>query len=151
MGREVEGGFGMENTRIPVVDSCWCMAKPIQYFKVKKNTIKWNYFFFVKTKRKMSIFMIHQIFTHNLTFVFCFCLWKHLNLWPQVYFTKLFMEDLCVCVCVSLCLLLLLIYMLYNLYIVMKLVVLSHAQLFATLWIIAHQAPLSTEFSRQKY
>ena len=28
---------------------------------------------------------------------------------------------------------------------------LSHAQLFATLWNIAHQAPLSMEFYRQKY
>ena len=28
---------------------------------------------------------------------------------------------------------------------------LSHAQLFATLWNIAHQAPLSMETSRQKY
>ena len=29
--------------------------------------------------------------------------------------------------------------------------VLSHAQLFATPWTIAHQAPLSMEFSRQEY
>ena len=28
---------------------------------------------------------------------------------------------------------------------------LSHVWLFATLWAIAHQAPLSTEFSRQEY
>ena len=28
---------GMGNTCIPVVDSCWCMAKPIQYCKVKKK------------------------------------------------------------------------------------------------------------------
>ena len=28
---------------------------------------------------------------------------------------------------------------------------LSHVQLFATPWTIAHQAPLSTEFSRQEY
>ena len=37
-----------------------------------------------------------------------------------------------VCVCVCVC-------------------VLSHVQLFATLWIIAHQAPLSMGFSRQEY
>ena len=28
---------------------------------------------------------------------------------------------------------------------------LSHIQLFATLWTVAHQAPLSLEFSRQEY
>ena len=37
MGREVGGGFRMENTCTPVADSCQCMAKPIQYCKVKKN------------------------------------------------------------------------------------------------------------------
>ena len=30
----------MGNMCIPVVDSCWCMAKPIQYCKVKKNKNK---------------------------------------------------------------------------------------------------------------
>ena len=34
MGREVGGGFRMGNTCTPVVDSCQCMAKPIQYCKV---------------------------------------------------------------------------------------------------------------------
>ena len=34
-GKE-EGGFRMANTCIPVADSCWYMAKPIQYCKVKK-------------------------------------------------------------------------------------------------------------------
>ena len=29
-------GFRMGNTCTPVVDACWCMAKPIQYCKVKK-------------------------------------------------------------------------------------------------------------------
>ena len=29
-----EGGFRMGNTCTPVVDSCQCMAKPIQYCKV---------------------------------------------------------------------------------------------------------------------
>ena len=36
MGREVEGGFRMGNTCTPVVDSCWCTAKPIQYCNVKE-------------------------------------------------------------------------------------------------------------------
>ena len=35
MGREVGGRFRMGNTCTPVVDACWCMAKPIQYCKVK--------------------------------------------------------------------------------------------------------------------
>ena len=34
--REEGGGFRMGNTCIPVVDSFWYMAKPIQYCKVKK-------------------------------------------------------------------------------------------------------------------
>ena len=35
MGREVGGGFMFGNACTPVVDSCRCMAKPIQYCKVK--------------------------------------------------------------------------------------------------------------------
>jgi len=34
--REEGGGLRMENTCIPEADSCWYMAKPIQYCKVKK-------------------------------------------------------------------------------------------------------------------
>ena len=34
-GRKVGGGFMFGNSCTPVVDSCWCMAKPIQYCKVK--------------------------------------------------------------------------------------------------------------------
>ena len=34
VGREKGGGFRMGNMCIPVADSCWCMAKPIQYWKV---------------------------------------------------------------------------------------------------------------------
>ena len=40
MGREEGGGFRMGNTCIPVADSFWYMAKPIQYCKVKWNKIK---------------------------------------------------------------------------------------------------------------
>ena len=40
MEREVGGGFGMGNACIPVVDSCWCMAKPIQYCKVISLQLK---------------------------------------------------------------------------------------------------------------
>ena len=35
MGREVGGGFMFGNACTPVMDSCQCMAKPIQYCKVK--------------------------------------------------------------------------------------------------------------------
>ena len=34
MGWEVGGGFRIESLYTPVVDSCQCMAKPIQYCKV---------------------------------------------------------------------------------------------------------------------
>ena len=35
MGREVGGGFMFGNACTPVLDSCQCMAKPIQYCTVK--------------------------------------------------------------------------------------------------------------------
>ena len=35
MGREVGEGFSIGNSCTPVADSCQCMAKPIQYCKVK--------------------------------------------------------------------------------------------------------------------
>ena len=34
------GGLGMGSTCVPVVDSFWCVAEPIQYCKVKKQTNK---------------------------------------------------------------------------------------------------------------
>ena len=40
MGREEVGGFRMGNTCIPVADSFWYMAKPIQYCKVKNKKKK---------------------------------------------------------------------------------------------------------------
>ena len=40
MGSEVGGGFRMGNTCTPVVDSCQCMAKPIQYYKVISLQLK---------------------------------------------------------------------------------------------------------------
>ena len=36
MRREVGGGFRVGNSCTPMVDSCQCMAKPIQYCKAKK-------------------------------------------------------------------------------------------------------------------
>ena len=38
MGRELGEGLRMGNTCTPTADSCQCMAKQIQYFKVKKKT-----------------------------------------------------------------------------------------------------------------
>ena len=35
MGLEVGGGFKIGNSCTPMADSCPCMAKPIQYYKVK--------------------------------------------------------------------------------------------------------------------
>ena len=40
MGRELGGGLRMGNMCTPVVDSCWCMAKPIQYCKVISLQLK---------------------------------------------------------------------------------------------------------------
>ena len=37
---EVGGRFRMGNTCTPMADACWCMAKPIQYCKVKKKKKK---------------------------------------------------------------------------------------------------------------
>ena len=80
MGREVGGGFRIGNTWTPMADACWCMAKPIQYCKVKKKK--------------------------NLIGV-CVCAHAHAR-------------------------------------------VLSCVQLFVTPWIVALQAPLCMDFSKQK-
>ena len=37
MGRDVGGGFRTGNMCTPRADACWCIAKPIQYCKVKKK------------------------------------------------------------------------------------------------------------------
>ena len=58
MGREVGAGFRMGNTGTPVADSCWCMAKPIQYCKVKNNNNK------LKNKKQIKIFYYNP--KHNL-------------------------------------------------------------------------------------
>ena len=54
MGRDVGGGFRMGNKCTPVVDACWCMAKPIQYCKVNNNNNKIN----KRKKKKKKIQMI---------------------------------------------------------------------------------------------
>ena len=41
-GREVGEGFRIGNTCIPMADSCWYMAEPIQYCKVKLKKKKFR-------------------------------------------------------------------------------------------------------------
>ena len=64
MGREVGGAFRMGNTCTPMADSCQCMAKPIQYCKVKKKVLKNNK---IKIKslfsRKQKQKQMNQFFT----------------------------------------------------------------------------------------
>ena len=52
VGREVGGEFRMGNTCTPVADSCWCMAKPIQYCKVISLQLKLK----KKSKKKRGQF-----------------------------------------------------------------------------------------------
>ena len=53
-GREEGVGFRMGNTCIPVVDSCRCMAKPIQYCKVKVKLKKNKEKTFKKKKKEIT-------------------------------------------------------------------------------------------------
>ena len=53
MGREVGGGFRMGNTRIPVADSCQCVAKPRQYCKV--ISLQLNKFILKKENKAVKI------------------------------------------------------------------------------------------------
>ena len=39
-GEGVGGGFGMGNTCTPMADSCQCMVKPLQYWKVISLQLK---------------------------------------------------------------------------------------------------------------
>ena len=59
MGREVGGGFRIGNTCTPVADSCWCMAKPIQYCKVISLQLKFKKksekYLFLKKKRLLNL------------------------------------------------------------------------------------------------
>ena len=51
MGRVVGEGFRIGNSCTPMVDSCQCMAKPIQYCKVKKLK--------KKSSKNIYLFRIH--------------------------------------------------------------------------------------------
>ena len=63
MGREVGGGFRMENTCKSMVDSCQCMAKPLQYCKViSLQLIKIN-----GKKKKDENFVLFGRFAEDLS------------------------------------------------------------------------------------
>ena len=56
---EVGEGFRMGNTCTLVADSCWCVAKPIQYCKVKNNNSSNN-------KKTAPMYLkVSQILTHS--------------------------------------------------------------------------------------
>ena len=52
--REEGGGFRMGNTCITVADTCWYMAKPIQYCKVKKKKTGVGCYFFLQCMKVKS-------------------------------------------------------------------------------------------------
>ena len=87
MGREVEGGFRMGNTRTPTVDSCWCMAKPIQYCKVISLQLKYINLY-LKKVRVLSCFKIAK---QRAYFRCCLVAKSYLTLlWPHgLYPTRL--------------------------------------------------------------
>ena len=63
MGRVVGGGFRMGNACTPMVNSCWCMAKPIQNCKVeRKKETKQN-----KTKVKTHSEPLHWVTSNEFT------------------------------------------------------------------------------------
>ena len=66
MGREVGGGFRMGNTCTPMVHSCQCMAKPIQYCKV--ISLQLNKFMLKKEKNPIVaiITKYHKKYTKKL-------------------------------------------------------------------------------------
>ena len=67
MGREVGGGFMFGNACTPVVDSCQCMAKPIQYCKVKQSKKKSIIYYGLIKKNLMIKVSPDEIKTLRLT------------------------------------------------------------------------------------
>ena len=70
MWREVGGGLRIGNTCTPMADSCWCMAKPIQYCKV--ISLQLNKFIFKKKKLTYHQFPLPPC----LTAPQCIFLWE---------------------------------------------------------------------------
>ena len=58
MGRKEGGGFRMGNTCIPVVDSFRYIAKPLQYWKVKKKKSRLSPPLFPEKVRRLSSYSI---------------------------------------------------------------------------------------------
>ena len=54
-GRWREVGFRMGNMCIPVVDSCWCMAKPIHYCKVINLQLKQINLYLKKKEKSLML------------------------------------------------------------------------------------------------
>ena len=82
MRRVVGGGFRVGNWCTPVVDSCQCMAKPIQYckvkIKIKKLKRKQTNFFFLYFIFYLLLFFNFRIlywFCHTLTWICHGCTW----------------------------------------------------------------------------
>ena len=79
MGWKVGGGFRMGNTCTPMADSCWCVAKPIQYCKVKviiiifliNNVIFQNHWiiYFKWVKCVLCELYLIKLFKNNCTFI----------------------------------------------------------------------------------
>ena len=60
MGKEVGGEFRMGNIHTPVVDSCQCMAKSLQYCKVIGLQLKQiNKFIFKINKEIKASILLH--------------------------------------------------------------------------------------------
>ena len=63
MGRVVGGGFRVGNSCTPMVDSCQCRAKQIEYCKVKKKkrrSIELHFKTFFESKRITSLCSIQD-------------------------------------------------------------------------------------------
>ena len=69
-GRVVGGGFRVGNSCTPVVDSCQSMAKPIQYYKVKKLKKKKERKFKTTTTRELSNLTEYKITVHKIIIIY---------------------------------------------------------------------------------
>ena len=58
MGREMGVGFRMGDMSTPMVDSCWCVAKPIQYCKVISLQLKYINLYFLKKEPLLEFLVV---------------------------------------------------------------------------------------------
>ena len=72
MGREEGGGLRIGDTCTTVADSCQCMAKPIQYFKVISLQLKLNKFILKKAYHVIGL--IDYIFKQNINNTIYICI-----------------------------------------------------------------------------